>query len=246
MNQLEMKNALQRRRHRKKREASGDLGPAGQKATIAVYMLSDRNLELSVRMLQHWVAAASQSSMDPGRIVEDLILQTPMETLKQTFAPETHEWRLAVARAKKFLAEATSRDWVAQLDVSHGVAPSATEVYWQYESVLKGIDPEARLPAARVVRKWVRRWCCCWSVRRGAIRPKLHIETPLLQAKALGVVASSVSIFILFAGHSGSIFGPIWGTGFGSKKRVCQEAPKVRLSISEAHFWDHFWDVKRI
>ncbi|CAL1167178.1 unnamed protein product [Cladocopium goreaui] len=187
-NQLQIKNALQRRRHSKKREASGGLGPAGQKATIAVYLLSDQNLELSVRMLQHWAAAASPSSMDPGRIVEDLVLQTPMETLRQTFAPETQEWRLAVARAKKFLAEATARDWVAQLNVGHGVAPSATEVYWQYESVLKGTDPEARLPAARMVRKWVCCWRGRWGVRRGAIRPKLHIETPLLQAKALGIV----------------------------------------------------------
>ena len=203
MNQLQIKNALQRRRHRKKREASGGLGPAGQKATIAVYLLSDQNLELSVRMLQHWAAAASPSSMDPGRIVEDLVLQTPMETLRQTFAPETQEWRLAVARAKKFLAEATARDWVAQLNVGHGVAPSATEVYWQYESVLKGTDPEARLPAARMVRKWVCCWRGRWGVRRGAIRPKLHIETPLLQAKALGIVASRVSIFFPFRGHCG-------------------------------------------
>ena len=203
MNQLQIKNALQRRRHSKKHEASGGLRPAGQKATIAVYLLSNQNLDLSVRMLQHWAAAASPSSMDPGRIVEDLVLQTPMETLRQTVAPETQEWRLAVARAKKFLADATARDWVAQLNVGHGVAPSATEVYWHYESVLKGTDPEARLPAARVVRKWVCCWRGRWGVRRGAIRPKLHIETPLLQAKAFGIVASKVSILFPFRGHCG-------------------------------------------
>ncbi|CAJ1340865.1 unnamed protein product, partial [Effrenium voratum] len=96
----------QSRRH--ERAGRGGLGPAGQKATLAVYLLSGHNIELATVMAQR--LSSFKHAQTPGypsaATVESLVLAAPMSEICQAHAPETPAWVTATQQAQAFLVRA--------------------------------------------------------------------------------------------------------------------------------------------
>ena len=116
-----------------KEAASGGFSPLACKTIVAVYVLSDCNMELSLRFAELWPSLKHMRRPAPV-LVEDLFLGTTDLDLQQIFAPCETPWAQPVRHAKSFLAEANTFRWV--LACNHvGVAPLSLDVYestvWQ-------------------------------------------------------------------------------------------------------------------
>lgn len=174
----------QSRRH--ERAGRGGLGPAGQKATLAVYLLSGHNIELATVMAQR--LSSFQNAQTPGypsaATVESLFLAAPMSEICQAHAPETPAWVTATQQAQAFLAENSTMQWVETMNVGHGVTPSSVDVFLQCEGALLGHQPDLGAPSKRTVNKWAARWRLRWGVRRKTLQPEGYIEPEELRTKA--------------------------------------------------------------
>ncbi|CAJ1384733.1 unnamed protein product [Effrenium voratum] len=173
----------QSRRH--ERAGRGGLGPAGQKTTLAVYLLSGHNIELATVMAQR--LSSFKHAQTPGypsaATVESLFLAAPMSEICQAHASETPAWVTATQQAQAFLAENSTVQWVETMNVGHGVTPSSVDVFLQCEGALLGHQPDLGAPSKRTVNKWAARWRLRWGVRRKTLQPEGYIEPEELRTK---------------------------------------------------------------
>ena len=230
-------NALyQRLSKSRKRLQYGSLGPAARKTTIAVFVLSEGNVDLAWR-----VARAMSTSKDPKapghptkKLVEDLLLAVPFWQL--TCLDETAE-----QRARRFLAEAATVDWVRYCNLWHGVAPSSMDAFLHWEHELFGRRLDIGAPSKRYANKWAQRWRARWGVRRKILRQSVHRDPAVLRKKVDHNCSFWVLVFlhfpVLFLGPESV---PKSGSALFKIVLVCLKRGPVFGPLNES-FWVTFW-----
>lgn len=203
-NRNELKGAYQQARRQQKRVQCCGLGPAARRTTLAVYVLSNYNIALAVRVACRLSTykRPEDAGFPTAAALEELFLESPPT-----------DWlefgELAAQRAHAFLAEAATSDWVRDCNVLHGVAPSSMDVFLHWEHAF--IRPSARrgCPSA-TLREQVGAEVACalgcppQSVETGGAQGpgSFKSESPLDGRKLL------------------QYFGPLFGSRFRTQKRV--------------------------
>ena len=195
-NKRDSKQVYQRLSRCRARWKHGGLGVAARKTTVAVYVLSNGSSDLS-----HRVACMLSTIKDPQApgyptkaLVEELLLAIPEAEFTTLDAK-------AAGRAQKFLASAATAEWVREMNISHGVAPSSMNAFLHWEQELHGSKLEFGIPKKRSVNQWAKRWRGHWGLRRKTLRQGVRHNPETLKQKAGPV----------FLACYGPISGPISG-----------------------------------
>ena len=203
-NRNELKGAYQQARRQQKRVQCCGLGPAARRTTLAVYVLSNYNIALAVRVACRLSTykRPEDAGFPTAAALEELFLESPPT-----------DWlefgELAAQRAHAFVAEAATSDWVRDCNVLHGVAPSSMDVFLHWEHAFIGHQLDVGVPPRRYVNKWAQKWRARWecppqSVETGGAQGpgSFKSESPLDGRKLL------------------QYFGPLFGSRFRTQKRV--------------------------
>ena len=143
-NRNELKGAYQQARRQQKRVQCCGLGPAARRTTLAVYVLSNYNIALAVRVACRLSTykRPEDAGFPTAAALEELFLESPPT-----------DWldfgELAAQRAHAFLAEAATSDWVRDCNVLHGVAPSSMDVFLHWEHAFIGHQLDVGVPPRR-------------------------------------------------------------------------------------------------
>ena len=202
-NRNELKGAYQQARRQQKRVQCCGLGPAARRTTLAVYVLSNYNIALAVRVACRLSTykRPEDAGFPTAAALEELFLESPPT-----------DWldfgELAAQRAHAFLAEAATSDWVRDCNVLHGVAPSSMDVFLHWEHAFIGHQLDVGVPPRRYVNKWAQKWRARWGVRRKVLKQVVHKDPAVLKAK------------VPWTGGNGcSILAPFW-VQIRTQKRV--------------------------
>ncbi|CAL1129654.1 unnamed protein product [Cladocopium goreaui] len=187
-NRNELKGAYQQARRQQKRVQCCGLGPAARRTTLAVYVLSNYNIALAVRVACRLSTykRPEDAGFPTAAALEELFLESPPT-----------DWlefgELAAQRAHAFLAEAATSDWVRDCNVLHGVAPSSMDVFLHWEHAFIGHQLDVGVPPRRYVNKWAQKWRARWGVRRKVLKQVVHKALKRQLAQATREVKSQVA-----------------------------------------------------
>ena len=194
-NRNELKGAYQQARRQQKRVQCCGLGPAARRTTLAVYVLSNYNIALAVRVACRLSTykRPEDAGFPTAAALEELFLESPPT-----------DWlefgELAAQRAHAFLAEAATSDWVRDCNVLHGVAPSSMDVFLHWEHAFIGHQLDVGFPPRRYVNKWAQKWRARWGVRRKVLKQVVHKDPAVLKAKVPWTGGNCCSILAPFLG----------------------------------------------
>jgi len=110
-------------------------------------------------------------------LVEELLLAIPEAEFTTLDAK-------AAGRAQKFLAAAATAEWVRDMNISHGVAPSSMNAFLHWEQELHGSKLEIGIPKKRSVNQWAKRWRGHWGICRKTLRQGVRHNPETLKQKA--------------------------------------------------------------
>lgn len=178
-NRRELKAAYQQAGRQQKRLQCCGLGPAARRTTLAVYVLSNYNIALAVRMACRLTTYKhpEDAGFPTAEALEELFVQVPLTEWIEVGEQAAHS-------AHSFLAEAATAEWVRDCNVLHGVAPSSMEVFLRWEQAFNGHKLDAGVPQPRYVNKWSQKWRARWGVRRKVLKQVVHKDPAVLRAKA--------------------------------------------------------------
>ena len=119
-----LKAAYRQNAKKWKRLHCAGLGVAARKTVVAVYMLSNCNMDLTLRMACALTTISYGSNGYPtAALIQEMLLTTPLPDL--TALDDT-----ASRKAQAFLAEAATEQWVYDCNTNHGQAPSAMDTFF--------------------------------------------------------------------------------------------------------------------
>ena len=203
-----LKAACRQNAKKRKRLHCAGLGVAARKTVVAVYMLSNFNMDLTLRMACALTTISYGSNGYPtAALIQEMLLTTPLPDL--TALDDT-----ASRKAQAFLAEAATEQWVYDCNTNHGQAPSAMDTFLKWEEAFHGQKLDMGVPNKRMVNKWVQRWRARWGVRRKVLKQVVSRDPAVLRDKAR---ASQLTTFcLLFLGWVAPFLGPECGPKNGS------------------------------
>ena len=160
-------------------------------------------------------------------IIEDKFLAVDVDHLTGLADLEAPTDPSAMKAAAKFYEEWRLVEWVKQMNVTKGVAPSTERVLARYEEVRTELPVACRpghvgTAAASKARSWARRWRLRWGGRHGTLRARSDITAAEIRDKAR-----------IFSGPVVPESGPVSWTRIWSRFRdqnlVPYLAPRARL-----------------
>lgn len=211
-NQVAAVHAQRAQARAQKQAGKAGLGALGCKAIVCVYVLTDCNVELALRMARQWTRLKDpeENGYPTELFVENLFLKASDVDLQQIFSPHGTPWAAAVASANAFLAEAATVSWIQDCNAM-GVAPLSLDVYGKWEKSRFGGLREG-LPKRRQVNQWVHRFRSKWALRRARLHPQVHRDPGTIRDK----VGEAVLFFSPFSGPK---------KGSGQLKLISQGRP---------------------
>ena len=142
-----LKAAYRQNAKKRKRLHCAGLGVAARKTVVAVYMLSNFNMDLTLRMACALTTISYGSNGYPtAALIQEMLLTTPLPDL--TALDDT-----ASRKAQAFLAEAATEQWVYDCNTNHGQAPSAMDTFLKWEEAFHGQKLDMGVPNKRMVNK---------------------------------------------------------------------------------------------
>jgi len=171
---------------------------------LAVYIHGQQALELAAQCWcterRHRGCKAEDTSLERGKTVVGswVAAAKPAEwqALQRPVQPDTKK---AVAKAKQFLADASTAVWALANNVVKGHAPT-TQQLWRRRapSQLARLTDEAERSAAAspsTLRMWAWRWRRRWFFKYGKIRTREQYDVPDLRRKVGAPEHQKKSIF---------------------------------------------------
>eukprot|EP00435_Cladocopium_sp_Y103_P030515 s2861_g7.t1 len=167
--------AVRRAQQQKARDnacrAAGGLTPSKVKTVLAIYVLSQWDVPLTLEVAQRLSKLQPQQPGYPDQaLLSKLFLATPVSSLEGIFQPEHPQWQGPVATAQKVLLEHRTWLWVRKQNMEHGAAPAASAIYDKLTGAADMQDGLRLETAKRSRNKRVATWRARWRVRRGRLR----------------------------------------------------------------------------
>ena len=159
---------------------------------LAVYIHGQQALDLAAQCWctdrRHRGCEAEDTSLDRAKMVVGswVAAATPAEwqALQRPVQPQIKK---AVAKARKFLADASAAVWALACNVGKGHAPT-TQQLWHHSAPsriarLTGEAERSAAASASTLRMWAWRWRRRWFFKYGKIRTREQYDVPDLRRK---------------------------------------------------------------
>ena len=162
---------------------------------VAVYMLSDYNLDVAADFMMSKSSNESSHHTENGDVVRDMYLRMPLDSLFRLEQPATAaDERIRVA-ALKFIAKRQTCEFVKHANTHQGAAPSSRETASKYIQICDALGLNSSNPglrkslesnagshtSQRCVRKWSQKFRQHWGLGFGALRAR----DPLPEAEVI-------------------------------------------------------------
>lgn len=167
---------------------------------------------------------------------------------RRATAPANETERRQLARARKFLAEASLHDWVAGLNTTQGIAPVSGVVLRELERRRSEEGAEALVQAnsRRGQLQWLRRWRGRWRVSLARLQPGDRLPPEECARKAASLIHPGAERWRAFqqAPGRGALAEPPKAAGQpgvgravagGAKQGVTMRAKKVPPFLARSH-----------
>jgi len=183
--------ARERRRQLRRAHSAADVTRAVWQVAEVIHWLAPPGSTAGLDFLSQQRPGAPGQRADWGR---RLALATEAvadgDRARRATAPANETERRQLARARKFLAEASLHDWVAGLNTTQGIAPVSGVVLRELERRRSEEGAEALVQAnsRRGQLQWLRRWRGRWRVSLARLQPGDRLPPEECARKAASLI----------------------------------------------------------